>query len=55
MATVPGSNCGVALFAVRLPFATVVQALITELGLTCEEATSAAVDAQRRSAAGVRV
>jgi hypothetical protein len=55
MATVLGSNCGVALFAVNLPFAAVVQALTTELGLTCEEATRAALDAQRRSAAGVRV
>jgi hypothetical protein len=55
MAKIVGSNCGVALFAVQLPFAAVVHALTVELGLTREEAIRAAIDAQRRCAAGDRV
>jgi hypothetical protein len=47
MATVPGTNCAVALAALRLPSAAIVQALMTEVGLDHRQATRAAFAARR--------
>jgi hypothetical protein len=45
MVNIPGTSCAAALAAVRLPFEAIVDALMTELGLTYEEAVQAAAAA----------
>jgi hypothetical protein len=47
MATLPGTRCAAALAAVPLPFDVIVNALMTELGLTRSEAARAAFAARQ--------
>jgi len=45
METLPGSRCAALLIAMDLPLAAVIAGLMAEIGLTREEATTAALDA----------
>jgi hypothetical protein len=49
MTTIFGTRCAAALYDVGFTFDAVVQSLVTQLGLTDQEATSAALDVQAGS------
>ena len=54
MRNTPGSSAASTLYAVGLPYAAVVRALVTEVGLTYEEATRTAAQHEPRSVAQTR-